>query len=157
MTFEDCYIVTARSGQEALTLLNVKGVGYNKKDWLKSPTNIWKLEGVEPPSLVPSVIERDLIDDDVVQASDDALIKAKEPMVISAGKPKPMDYEHWKQMLGTPGKIKSVERPSEVYLCILLHDDGTFKMIVGCFYDYDKAVKYADGSPRITIVKQKVL
>ena len=51
----------------------------------------------------------------------------------------------------------TMERPEEVYLCVLRHDDGRFKMIVGCFYDYDRAVKYADGSPRITIQKQSVL
>jgi hypothetical protein len=50
-----------------------------------------------------------------------------------------------------------MERPKEVYLCVLRHDDGRFKMIVGCFYDYDRAVKYADGSPRITIQKQSVI
>ena len=50
-----------------------------------------------------------------------------------------------------------MERPTEVYLCILRHGDGTFKAIVGCFYDYDRAVRYADGSPRITIHKQSVI
>ncbi len=50
-----------------------------------------------------------------------------------------------------------MERPTEVYLCVLRHDDGTFKAIVGCFYDYDRAVRYADGSPRITIHKQSVI
>ena len=48
-------------------------------------------------------------------------------------------------------------RPKEVYLCVLLHDDGTFKMIVGCFYDYERAVKYADGSKSIVIQKQSVI
>ena len=48
-------------------------------------------------------------------------------------------------------------RPKEVYLCVQLHGDGTFKMIVGCFYDRDRAERYADGSPSITIVKQSVL
>ena len=48
-------------------------------------------------------------------------------------------------------------RPQEVYLCVLRHDDGTFKMIVGCFYNYDRAVKYADGSKSIVIQKQSVL
>ena len=48
-------------------------------------------------------------------------------------------------------------RPQEVYLCVLRHDDGTFKMIVGCFYDYDRAVRYAAGSKSITIEKQGVL
>lgn len=49
------------------------------------------------------------------------------------------------------------KKPAEVYLCVLRHDDGTFKTIVGCFYDYDRAVRYADGSPRITIHKQSVI
>lgn len=50
-----------------------------------------------------------------------------------------------------------MERPSEVYLCVLLNDDRTFKMIVGCFYDYDRAVRYADGSPNIKISKLSVI
>ena len=50
-----------------------------------------------------------------------------------------------------------MDRPTEVYLCVLRHDDGKFKMIAGCFYDYDRAVRYADGSPRTTIHKQKVI
>lgn len=55
-------------------------------------------------------------------------------------------------------KVVGVEiHPKEVYLCVLRHDDGTFKMIVGCFYDHDRAVKYAAGSPRIVIQKQRVI
>ena len=49
------------------------------------------------------------------------------------------------------------ERPKEVYLCILRHDDGRFKMICGCFYDKEEAERYAAGSPRITITKQSVI
>jgi len=50
-----------------------------------------------------------------------------------------------------------MSRPTEVFLCVLRHDDGKFKAIVGCFYDHDEAVRYADGSPRITIHKQNVV
>lgn len=50
-----------------------------------------------------------------------------------------------------------MERPKEVYICVLLHKDGRFKMIVGCFYDYDRAVRFADDSPYITIQKQNVI
>ena len=50
-----------------------------------------------------------------------------------------------------------MDRPKEVYIYVLRHDDGTFKMIVGCFYDYDRAVRYADGDPRITIHEQSVI
>lgn len=49
-----------------------------------------------------------------------------------------------------------MERPKEVYLCVLRHDDGRFKMIVGCFYDYKRAVRYSGGNPRIKIKKQNV-
>jgi hypothetical protein len=51
----------------------------------------------------------------------------------------------------------SAEKPKKVYICVLRHDDGTFKMIVGCFFDHDRAVRYADGNPRITIQKQSVI
>lgn len=50
-----------------------------------------------------------------------------------------------------------MEKPKEVYLCILKHKDGRFKMIVGCFYDYERAVKISCGSPRIIIQKQSVM
>lgn len=43
--------------------------------------------------------------------------------------------------------------PKELYLCVLQHDDGTFKMVVGCFNDKADAEHYADGSPRIVIYK----
>ena len=49
------------------------------------------------------------------------------------------------------------EKPKEVYLCILRHDDGRFKNICGCFYNRDAAERYAAGSPRITIEKQSVI
>ena len=51
---------------------------------------------------------------------------------------------------------EDMDRPSEVYLCVLRHDDGTFKMIVGGFYDKADAERYADGCPRITIQKQSI-
>jgi hypothetical protein len=50
-----------------------------------------------------------------------------------------------------------LSKPTEVYLCVLRHDDGTFKMICGCFYSKEAAERYADGSPRITIQKQSVI
>jgi len=46
-----------------------------------------------------------------------------------------------------------MDKPKELYLCILQHDDGTFKMVVGCFNDKADAEHYADGSPRIVIYK----
>lgn len=59
------------------------------------------------------------------------------------------------------GKSRYVEvEPSatkEVYLCILRHDDGRFKMICGCFYNRDAAERFAAGSPRITIEKINVI
>ncbi len=48
-------------------------------------------------------------------------------------------------------------KPKEVYVCILSHDDGCFKMIVGCFYDQDAADRYAGDSPNITIQKLNVI
>lgn len=44
-----------------------------------------------------------------------------------------------------------------VYLCVLCHDDGTFKMVVGCFYDLDRAFKYVAGRPQIVIQKESVI
>ena len=54
-------------------------------------------------------------------------------------------------------EIAKSEQPKEVYLCILRYDDGRFKMISGCFSDYNKAVKYAAGNPRIAIQKLSVI
>ena len=57
----------------------------------------------------------------------------------------------------TEKEIIDFARPKEIYICILRHDDGTFKMICGCFYNKKEAEHYADGSPRVTIQKQSII
>ena len=49
------------------------------------------------------------------------------------------------------------EKPGVVYVCVLHYDDGKFKMIVGCFYNEDKAIAYADNSHNITVQKLNVI
>lgn len=66
------------------------------------------------------------------------------------------DTSHLRYVEVEPSTVKE-ERPKEVYLCILRHDDGRFKMICGCFYDRKAAERYAAGSPRITIQEQSVV
>ena len=66
------------------------------------------------------------------------------------------DVEYLLKGLGETKRL-NMERPTEVHLCVLRHDDGTFKMICGCFYSKEAAERYANGSPRITIQKQSVI
>jgi len=51
--------------------------------------------------------------------------------------------------------VESV-KTKKVYLCVLLHDDGCFKCIVGCFATREDAERYSASSPNIYIQELKV-
>lgn len=55
------------------------------------------------------------------------------------------------------GDVESVKSaPQSVYLCILLHDDGCFKAIVGCFATREDAETYSCYRQDIVIQELKV-